>query len=316
MRRIKVYLLGTASSIPTKDRNPQSILIWREGTYFMFDCGEGTQRQMMKAGLGFNRQMRIFVTHIHGDHVLGLPGLLQTMGFLGRDKPLELYGPRGLRTFVECNLRALDVKLTYPLKLRMVKEGTVYEDEEVVVKARKGRHGIANYAYRFEEKPRPGRFNVKRALELGVPKGPLWKRLQEGHEVKIGDRVVKPEEVLGPPRRGLSVGISGDTRAIPRLEEFFRGVDLLIFESTYTTRHEDVAREYLHSTAKEAAELAKNAGVKALIMTHVSNRYREMGEVLEEARCIFENSYVAEDLMSVEVSEEGVVISSSSARTA
>ena len=312
MRKIKVFVLGTASSIPTKERNPPSVVIWREGVYYMFDCGEGTQRQMMKAGLGFNRHMKIFITHIHGDHVLGLPGLLQTMGFLRRDKPLEVYGPKGLRAFVECNLRTLDVELSYPLKLRMVREGVVYEDGEVVVKAKKGRHGIVNYSYRFEEKPRPGRFDVNKAVELGVPKGPLWKRLQEGHAVRVGDRVVRPEEVLGPPRPGLSVGISGDPKAIGGLVDFFRGVDLLIFESTYTREHEDVAKEYLHSTAREAAQLAKRAGVKALILTHISNRYKDLEEVLKEAKAVFENSYVVRDLTAIEVSEEGVLISSSS----
>lgn len=316
MRKIKVFILGTASSIPTKDRNPPSVVIWREGVYYMFDCGEGTQRQMMKAGLGFNRQMKIFITHIHGDHVLGLPGLLQTMGFLRRDKPLEVYGPRGLRAFVNCNLKTLDVELTYPLKLKMVGEGIIYEDDEVIVKAKKGRHGIVNYSYKFEEKPRPGRFDVNRAIELGVPKGPLWKKLQEGHAVRVGGKVIRPEDVLGPPRPGLSVGISGDTRATEGLAEFFRSVDLLIFESTYTEEHEDVAKEYLHSTAREAAQLARRAGAKALILTHISNRYKDVGEVLEEAGAIFENSYVVKDLTVIEVSEEGIFISSSSGRRA
>lgn len=316
MRKIKAFILGTASSIPTKDRNPPSVVVWREGTYYMFDCGEGTQRQMMKAGLGFNRDMKIFITHMHGDHVLGLPGLLQTMGFLGRDKPLEVYGPRGLRAFVNCIFRTLNIKLTYDLNLKMVKEGVVYEDDEVVIKAKKGRHGIVNYSYRFEEKPRPGRFDVDKAIALGVPKGPLWKRLQEGHTVYVEGRAVRPEDVLGPPRPGLSIGVSGDTRATEELAKFFEGVDLLIFESTYTEEHKRIAKEYLHSTASEAAQLAKRARVKALVLTHVSNRYENMEVVLQEARGVFENSYLVSDLTTIEISEGGTITFSSPARTA
>ena len=312
MRKIEVIILGTASSIPTKDRNSSSIVIIREGEYFMFDCGEGTQRQMMKARLGFNRPMKIFITHLHGDHVLGLPGLLQTMSFLDRSRPLEIYGPRGLKKFIECTLDSLRVELTFDLKVKQIVEGVVYERRDLIVRAKRGKHSILTYAYRFEEKERPGRFNVEKALALGVPRGPLWKKLQMGETVKVRDKIVKPEDVLGPPRKGLSVGISGDTRPVDDFSEFFKDVDLLIFEATYSDDHIDIAKEYLHSTAWEAAEIAKLCNVKGLVLVHFSNRYRDVSKLVKEANEIFPNVIEGKDLLRIEVTEEGIKLTSSS----
>ncbi|MCD6511091.1 MAG: ribonuclease Z [Thaumarchaeota archaeon] len=301
MGDLKLVFLGTSSAVPTKDRGLSSIAVLRKGEVLLFDAGEGVQRAMMKAGIGFGGRMRVFITHMHGDHCLGLIGMLQTMGLLGREKLLELYGPRGLLEFVESNVKMLHYCPPFPISFKEVREGVVLDAGEYVVKAHPALHSIPSFSYVLEEKERPGVFYPDKAVALGVPRGRLWHELQHGRPVRVGDRVIRPEQVTGPKRPGRKIGISGDTRPTEGLVEFFRGCDVLVFESTYDDSLADRAVENLHSTAREAAEVARESGVGKLVLYHFSPRYRDVGLLVEQAREVFPNVVAAEDLMTLEV---------------
>lgn len=300
---LRITFLGTAASIPTNDRSLPSIVIQREGEILMFDCGEGTQRQMIKAGIGLNRNMLIFITHMHGDHVLGLPGILQTMSLLGRDKPLEIYGPPGIKDFMESIVRTVRFWLGFPVNIHEVKwEGIVYDSREYKVHAVWAEHTIPSLAYALIEKPRPGKFHPEKAIALGVPKGPLWSMLQRGMDVTLPDgRVVRSSDVLGPPRPGRKVVYSGDTRPSDRIVELARDADVLIHETTLGDELVERAREEGHSTPSEAAQVALKANVRLLVLTHVSARYSNPGTLLEQARKIFPETIMPNDLDRIDI---------------
>jgi len=268
----------------------------------MFDCGEGTQRQMVQAGVGFHRKAKVFVTHMHGDHVLGLPGLLQTMSLLDRTKKLEIYGPQGIKAFVEAINQTVRFSLTFPVQVSEVEAGLVCKEKEYRVYAAPSDHMDKSLAYALVEKPRPGRFNTEKAKELGVPAGPLWSKLQGGSSVKLSDgRTVKPEMVLGPPRSGRKIVYSGDTRQSENIVELAEGADLLIHEATFDDELEERAVEDGHSTPSMAAETAKKAGVKQLVLTHISARYKNANLLLEQAKKTFVNTELAEDFFRLEL---------------
>ncbi|MFQ6077502.1 MAG: ribonuclease Z [Candidatus Bathyarchaeia archaeon] len=298
---MRVTFLGTAGSIPTKRRNPPAIAIRRKSGLILFDCGEGTQRQMFMADIGLSRGMKIFITHIHSDHIMGLPGLFQTMSLLNREHPLHVFGPEGIRDFMESVKRTARFELTYPLEIREVGEGVACREEEYRIYAVWADHIVPSLAYALIENERPGRFHPERALDLGVPEGPLWSRLQHGERVTLADgRVVLPELVVGPPRPGRKIVYSGDTRPCKAVLELARGADLLIHESTYDDELADKAQNG-HSTPSQAAWVAREAGVKRLILTHISARYTDTAVLLEQARRVFPRVVVAEDLMEVEI---------------
>ncbi|MCX8204476.1 MAG: ribonuclease Z [Candidatus Nezhaarchaeota archaeon] len=301
---IEVVFLGTSGSIPTPERGLSCIAIKRKGEVLLFDCGEGCQRQLLKAGIGFVKKLRIFISHLHGDHVLGLAGLLQSMGLMGREEPLPIYGPRGLAKLVEAFKEALCFKLHYAVEVYEVREGVVYEGDGYKVKAVFVDHSVPTLAYMLAEDERPGRFSPERAIELGVPRGPLWKLLQMGKAVEVDGRVVKPEEVLGPPRRGLKIVYSGDTGFSKSLVEFARGADLLIHEATLDDSLEHKAIEEKHSTARQAATVAKLAGVKKLVLTHISPRYQDASILKKQAEEVFPNAEVAYDFLSLSLAYE------------
>jgi len=302
LTELKVTFLGTAGSIPTPNRALPAVAVQRKDELLLFDCGEGTQRQMIQAGVGFHRKTKVFVTHMHGDHLLGLPGLMQTMSLMDRKKTLEIYGPEGIREFVESVGRTVRYTLTFPVKVSEVTEGVVCEEKEYVVQAAGTDHMDASLAYALVEKPRPGRFNVEKVRKLGVPEGPLWSRLQDGYAVELPDgRTVKPEMVLGSPRPGRKIVYSGDTRQTEKLVELASGADLLIHEATFSDELAERALEDGHSTPSMAAETAKRARVKQLFLTHISARYRDAGPLLEQARKIFAATELAEDFLTVEL---------------
>ncbi|RLI09458.1 ribonuclease Z, partial [Candidatus Bathyarchaeota archaeon] len=287
------------------ERNPPSLAIRRKGELFIFDCGEGTQRQLLRAGLGFPSRLRIFITHLHGDHVFGLPGLIHTLTLLDRREPLEIYGPPGMGRFLECVRESVGLRPCFELLVHEVGEGVVLEGPDYVVKAAWVRHSVPTLAYALEEKPRPGRFHPEKARALGVPEGPLWKELQLGRPVRTPDgRLVRPEEVLGPPRRGLEVVYAGDTGFSGALGELARGADLLIHECTFDDEKAGTAAERLHSTPSVAAEAALRAGARRLVLTHISARYKDPSILLEQARARFPDVLVAEDLMRLELRHE------------
>ncbi|RLI28549.1 MAG: ribonuclease Z [Candidatus Hecatellales archaeon] len=297
-----MIFLGTSAGIPSVERSLPSVVLRYGGWLLLFDCGEGTQRQMMKAKVGFMKPMKIFITHLHGDHVFGLLGLLQTMNLLGRERRLEIYGPKGIRSFLEAAVDHSIAELKFPLEIREIRSGTVVKEKDFRVRARKVCHSIPTYAYSFEEYERPGKFHVEKALKLGVPRGPLWSRLQQGKPVRLPDgRLVKPEEVLGPSKPGIKIVYSGDTKPCKALLELSENADLLIHECTFDDSLAEKAESEFHSTPGGAAQLAKEANVKSLILTHISTRYQDASILLEQARKVFPRVKVAEDFMKVEL---------------
>jgi ribonuclease Z len=300
---LHVIFLGTGGSVPTPKRGLPSVLIQRKGEQIMFDCGEGVQRQMIQAKGGFHRKMKIFITHMHGDHVLGLPGLLQTMALLDRTKKLEVYGPIGIRRFLNCIEETVQFVLTYQIEVHEIEgTGVVCEEEEYVVQAVSANHVVPSLSYAFVEKPRPGRFYPEKAKALGVPKGPLWSKLQQGHKIRLpSGKIVKPEEVVGASRRGRRIVYTGDTRPFDGLVKFAAGADLLIHDATLDDALIERAKEDGHSTPSEAAETAKIAKVGHLFLTHISARYDDASPLLKQARKIFKKTQVAEDFMKIEI---------------
>ena len=300
---LRVVFLGTAGSIPTIQRSLPAIAVQRKGELILFDCGEGVQRQMILARIGFHRKTKVFITHMHGDHVLGLPGLFQTMSLLDREKKLEVYGPSGIRAFVEATQQTVQFTLTFSIEVFEIEEaGLICEEKEYEVHAVWADHTIPNLAYALTEKPRPGKFHQEKAKSLGVPKGPLWSKLQHGSAVKLSDgRIVKPKDVLGPLRPGRKIVYTGDTRPVEKLVELAENADLLIHEATFGTELAERTHEDGHSTSSQAAETAKKARAKRLVLTHISARYKKTDLLLEQAKKIFPKVDVAEDFMKIDL---------------
>jgi len=299
---LRITFLGTAASIPTKTRALSAVAIKREGELFLFDCGEGAQRQMIIAKIGFNRKTRIFITHMHGDHILGLPGLLQTMSLLGRDKPLQIYGPQGISEFIDAIKRTVRFSLKFPVEVYEIEDGLIYQEKKYEIHSAWAEHSVPSLAYALIEKPRPGKFNPERAISLGIPKGPLWSRLQRGEAVKLPDgRTIRPDDVLGPPRQGRKIVYVGDTKPSSVIADFAFGADVLIHEATFADELAERAEEDMHSTPSGAALVAKKAKVKLLVLTHISARYGDPQVLIEEAKKNFPNVLVAEDYMSIDV---------------
>jgi ribonuclease Z len=303
---MRVIPLGTSSGKPTLKRNVSALAVVREAEWLLFDCGEGTQTQVSRAGLSPSRLSAVFITHLHGDHFNGLPGLLSTMGLDRRTRDLELTGPRGIGEYLTLLERLRVAFLTYPVTLRefssLPESTVVYETPEYSVSTLALDHRLFALGYRLQERPRPGRFNVENARTLGVPEGPMWGRLQAGDDVRLDDgRLVRSSEIVGPPRFGKSVAYCLDTRPCAMSVELARDVDLLIHEATYTEEFAAEAQQYGHSTAAQAARTARDAGARRLLITHFSTRYPDPTPLLNEARAIFPDTVMAEDLVEIEV---------------
>ncbi|HKJ59459.1 MAG TPA: ribonuclease Z [Halobacteriales archaeon] len=301
---LRVTFLGTSGAVPTTERSPSAVFVNREGDELLFDCGEGTQRQMMRYGTGF-AVSAIFLTHVHGDHVFGLPGLLHTWSFQGRDEPLSIYTPRGTRSDVVSLITACGGDFSYPVHVSEVAPGeTAFEGDEYAVVAFETVHRTRSVGYALVEDERKGRFFRGKAEELGVPVGPKFGRLHEGEPVELEDgTVVEPEQVVGPPRPGRKVVYTGDTSPADSVVEAADGADLLIHDASFAEDDAERARETGHSTAREAGEVATRAGVDELVLTHVSPRYSGDASVLvSEAREAFDGEVVlARDGREVDV---------------
>lgn len=298
---LRVTFLGTGGTLPTPDRNPSSILINREGDLMLFDCGEGTQQQMMRAKTGM-KLTSIYITHFHADHFLGIPGLIQTMSFNGRTDPLDIYGPVWTKQFVNLLIQLGYYKLGFVINANELEDGEIIDKGDYYIKAVGTDHGIPSIGYVIEEKKRIGRFNREKAIEFGVPIGRLFSKLQNGEPVTINGKTILPSQVIGESRPGRKIVYSGDTRPCDNIEKESFGADLLIHDSTLGEELKDWALETKHSTSSEAARIAKNAGVKKLILTHISSRYCEKQEVLlQEAKKIFKNTILAGELMEIEI---------------
>jgi ribonuclease Z len=298
---MKLVFLGTSAAQPTENRGMTCICLVLDKEILMFDAGEGAQVAFHKAKLGWNKKMKIFVTHLHGDHCVGVLGLLQTMSLQSRTEPIEIYGPKGIEEFIAANLKILNFGLTFPVKISTIKEGVVLDDDAYIIHTCEAEHSIPAFSYVFHEKEKPGRFYPEKAKSLGIPEGKLWHELQRGNEVKVGNKVFKPSDVCGEKRPGKKIGISGDTRPTKKLEEFFKKCDYLTFDSSYADELKEKAVDYYHSTAKEAAQLAKNAKVSNLILTHFSTRYDDTEPLLKEAKTIHGSVIAAEDLLEIEI---------------
>ena len=298
---MKLVFLGTSAAQPTEKRGLSCICLEREGEILMFDAGEAAQIAYMKSGLGWNKKMKLFVTHLHGDHCVGILGLLQTMSMQNRTEPLEIFGPKGIDEFLGANIKVLNFGLPFSILINIVNEGKIFENKKYLIHATKANHSITAFSYLFEEKDKPGRFNVKKAKELGIPEGELWNQLQNGQEITNNQTIIKPEQVLGEKRPGKKIGISGDTMPTKKLEEFFLGCDYLVFDSTFIDEEKQRALDTCHSTAKQAAELGKNAKVKNLILTHFSARYKDEIQHKNEAEKIHNSVITARDLLEVEI---------------
>lgn len=295
---MELVFLGTSSAIPTSYRNHSAIALKAFGEIMLFDCGEGTQLQMSKAKISPMKISKIFITHFHGDHILGLPGIIQSMAFRGRKEPLHIFGPKGLVPLID-NIRNFGYfSLTFEIHMHEVNEGTVLEEENYRIGCLRMKHSVLNLAYKIEEKRRP-KFIRKKAIELGIMPGPDFGKLQQGIPVEVNGRLIQPEQVLGGERKGRVIVYSGDTLPCNKMISFAEDADILIHESTFEGKYGVKALETCHSTSIQAAEIAKIAGVKKLILTHVSTRYKKSDLLEEEAKEVFDNSVVAEDLMSI-----------------
>ena len=302
---LSVTFLGTSAARPTVDRGVSSISITRDGETLLFECGEGTQRQMMRYGVGFTLS-EIFISHYHADHFLGIIGLLRTLGLQGREEPLHLYGPKGAERILGQAVQLGVERSPYPIEIHEVKSGDVFGRDEYAIEVFAVEHGRDAVGYALREHERLGRFDPDKARELGVPEGPLWGRLHRGQSVEVGEgekrRTVSPESIVGPTRPGRLVVYSGDTRPCESVVRVAEGADLLIHEATFGHEEHERARETDHSTAVEAAQVALAAQVKRLALTHLSARYSAIPkELLKEARQVFKETVVAKDGLEIEV---------------
>jgi ribonuclease Z len=298
---IRVTFLGTAASRPTVGRNVSAVMVQREGDSLLFDCGEGTQRQMMRFGTGFAVH-DIFFSHLHADHFLGVIGLLRTMGLQGREETMRLWAPEGGSGILHDAVNLGMERVPFPVDIVELQPGEQVEREGYDVVAYRSSHGPRSLGYALIEHERLGRFNPDLARELGVPEGPLFGRLHRGQDVEVDGRTIRAADLVGPSRRGRRVIYSGDTRPCRETHEIAKRADLLIHDATFTHDEVQRAKETQHATAREAAELAQQAGVQRLALTHISARYADDTRPLErEARAVFRDAVVAWDGLVIEV---------------
>ncbi|HTK42111.1 MAG TPA: ribonuclease Z [Gemmatimonadales bacterium] len=299
---LSITLLGTGAACPSVERNVAALALAREGETLLFDCGEGTQRQMMRYGTSFAFR-EIFFTHYHADHMLGVTGLMRTMGLQDRTAGVTLYGPRGAGRLLGAAIGLGIERNRFPIDIVELQAGDRIRRDEYDILVFPTDHRADTVGYALAEHTRLGRFNPERARELGVPEGPLWGRLHRGESVELPDgRRINPAEMVGEPRRGRTVVYTGDTRPSLAVVEAARGADLLVHDSTFGEEERERAIETGHSTAAQAAEVAREAGVRQLVLTHISPRYtRDAPELLAEAKAVFPDSIVARDGLTVDV---------------
>jgi ribonuclease Z len=303
MSLLRLTFLGTSAAQPTLHRNLSGLAVKADADLLLFDCGEGSQRQMVRYGTGFTVDA-VFFTHFHADHYLGIIGFLRTLGMMGRTEPMRMYGPPPAKRLLHQAVHLGLESLAFPIEIHEVKDGDVVRRGGYAVHAVGVDHRINALAYALVEDDRPGRFNLEKARELGVPEGPSFGKLQKGEPVALADgRTVKPEDVLGTPRSGRRLVISGDTRPCASVVRAAKDADLLVHESTFSDDEQERALETRHSTAREAARVAREAGARRLVLTHLSSRHdTEPARLLAQAREEYKGPVeVAYDGLSVEL---------------
>jgi ribonuclease Z len=302
---MEIIFLGSGSALATKERMLPSVVINREGENILFDCGEGTQFQMSNAGLKSFRIKNIFLSHLHGDHIFGLPGLLSTMNLLKRTEPLNIFGPVGIKEFLRMILKITTMTSRYEINIYELDYdfagGIVFENEEYYVTALPLDHSLFDLGYRFQEKDRPGHLNLDKAQKYNLPMGPLIGELKKGNNVTFNGKVIKPEDVLECPIKGKSIAILTDTKPCENCILLAKEADVLIHEATFEKELSENAQEMKHSTTIDAAQVAKNANVKLLIITHISSRNNDVYKLFEECESIFKNTIVAYDFLRLQI---------------
>ena len=300
---MRLIVLGTSCSNPTVERNLTATALQFDGNWFLFDCPEGTQRQMMKAGVSYMRVHSIFLSHFHADHVLGLPGLIATMAMHERDTPLNIFGPKGTKKEIEKVMDLALMKKNFEIKVKEVSKGVIVEGEKYAVEAFPLKHGITCLGFSFKESDKTGTFQREKALKLGIPEGPLWSKLQKGESVKAKGKTFKPEQVMDyeKGRLGKKVSIVMDTLPSDSYFDAIKDSDVLVHEAAFLEKHITRAKETKHSTAKQAAWVAAQTGAKKLVIVHISPRYKKNSMVENEARQEFGNVVVPKDLEEIEV---------------
>lgn len=299
---MELYFLGTNAGIPTMQRNVTSValrLLEERRSFWMFDCGEGTQHQVLRSPLRLGKLEKLFITHLHGDHLFGLPGLVSSRAYQGGTSPLTVYGPPGTKAFLETALHLSQSRIAYKLEIIEHTGGLIFEDEGFRVEAGLLEHRIDSYGYRITEKDSPGSLNTELLKSKGLKPGPIYGRLKKGFDVTTEEGVtIHAADVLSPPKRGRVVTILGDTRPCKEALPLALGADLLLHEATFSHDLADMAHQYYHSTALQAAEFAKEACAHKLLLTHFSSRYsssEELIPLLEEARSVFPETELAEE---------------------
>ncbi len=298
---MRLVFLGVGGTYPSKNRNVTSLAVRMGPDVALFDCGEGIQRQLMCSSVSFMRIGRIFITHLHADHFLGLPGLIQSMSLNGREEELEICGPRGIARTVKSLMGLGYFKCGYTVRARTLSDGDVVGCGGYGVRAASADHTVPALAYAVEEDGRPGRFDARKAKSLGVPEGPMFSALQHGRAVRVGGRSVRPSQVMGPPRPGRKAVFTGDTRKCRSVVRLAKGADVLVHDCTLDSRYAKLAERFGHSTARQAAETAKEAGVRSLFLVHISPRYDRPDVLVREARKVFPESRVPEELSEHDV---------------
>ncbi|TNJ68150.1 ribonuclease Z [Paenibacillus hemerocallicola] len=305
---MELYFLGTGAGMPSKERNVTAVALTlydERGTMWLFDCGEGTQHQILRSPLKASRLEFIFITHLHGDHVYGLPGLLTSRSNQGGTTPLTLFGPPGLEAMLEPVLRYSQAHLSYELLYREVGEGVVFQDDRFEIQCSKLDHRIDSYGYRIVEKDKPGKLDAAKLHTQGIPPGPLFGKIKRGETVALPDgTVIDGKSFIGPPVPGKKIVILGDTRKCEAAVSLSSDADVLVHEATFDSSLDELAQMYYHSTAKDAAQTAKRAGAKSLILTHISSRYQEdeAARLLSEAQQLFPATWIAKDHWSFSIS--------------
>lgn len=302
---MELIFLGTGAGLPSKERNVSAIiltLLQEQKSIWLFDCGESTQHQILNTSLKPGKINKIFITHMHGDHIFGLPGLLSSRSFQGGTDLLTIYGPAGIKAFIETSLQASGTHLAYPLSIIEFSAGKLFEDELFQVYTEKLDHAIPSYGFRIVEKDKPGELLVNKLKDFGIMPGPIYKQIKENEIVETKDgQQIHRKDFIGPDKKGRIISVLGDTRSSYQYRSFVKDSDVLVHEATFGKEKETLAHQYFHSTTTQAATLAKQSNVKRLVLTHISSRYQQEDnqELVTEAREIFPNTVLANDFQHV-----------------